>query len=132
MTQNPAYSPDTLEATTTLSRVLDKEMQETMVRCTKETKDDLRDTGQCMCWTGGGGGRGRNSEEGSFKAAFQQNRCILYTVTDSWTELFQREDARSAVDLCAACCLVYQLCYNQPARSVVKIKGADSNTSSRI
>ena len=51
MTHNPVYSPDSMEATTSLSRVLDKEMQETMVRCTKETKPDTLEKRQCWCWT---------------------------------------------------------------------------------
>ena len=72
MTQNPVYSHDNMEATTSLSRVLDKEMQETMVRCTKETKPDpdILDKRQCWCWTGGGEGRG-------YKAALEHNRCHL-------------------------------------------------------
>ena len=76
MTHNPVYSPEDMEVTTSLSRVLDKEMQETMVRCTKETKPDLQDKSQCWCWTGGG----RSQEGENYKTALDHNRYHLYSI----------------------------------------------------
>ena len=76
MSHNPAFSPaDSIEATTSLSQVMDKGMQETMVRCHTETKKDSQDRGQCECWAGGGGGG--NVVELSWKTALERSRYNL-------------------------------------------------------
>ena len=80
MSLNPPFSPDSIQATTSLSHVMDKEMQETMVRCHTElkdtnVKDDLREKGQCRCWDGGGAVG--NVVELSWKTAFQRSRYNL-------------------------------------------------------
>ena len=72
MSHNTAYIPDSILATTSLSQVMDKEMQETMVRCHTEVKKDLQEKGQCQCWAGGGGEG--NVGELSWKTAFERNR----------------------------------------------------------
>ena len=72
MSDNPAFIPDSIQATTSLSQVLDKGMQETMVRCHTEVKNDLRDNRQCQCWAGGG-----NVEELSWKTALERSRYDL-------------------------------------------------------
>ena len=102
MTHNPVYSPDSMEATTSLSRVVDKEMQETMVRCIKETKPDVLDKRQCWCWAGGG-------EGGGYKAALKHNRCHInnYYSHNIPCFLFQGEVVRAALDLCSSCYLAY-------------------------
>ena len=81
MSINPAFSPDSIQATTSLSQVMDKGMQETMVRCKTEIQKDLRDKGQCQCWAGGG--EGRNVVELSWKTAFERSRCNLQLSTEN-------------------------------------------------
>eukprot|EP00090_Calanus_glacialis_P013029 TRINITY_DN21640_c0_g1_i3.p1 TRINITY_DN21640_c0_g1~~TRINITY_DN21640_c0_g1_i3.p1 ORF type:complete len:117 (-),score=21.74 TRINITY_DN21640_c0_g1_i3:28-378(-) len=76
MSLNPPFSPDSIQATTSLSQVMDKEMQETMVRCHTEIQKDSRDRGQCQCWASGGGGG--NVVELSWKTAFQRSRYNLH------------------------------------------------------
>ena len=78
MSLNPPFSPDSIQATTSLSQVMDKEMQETMVRCHTEVKVDLMEKGQCRCWGGGGrGGRGGDVGEISWKTALERSRYDL-------------------------------------------------------
>ena len=79
MSDNPAFIPDSIQATTSLSQVMDKGMQETMVRCHTEVKVDLREKGQCRCWAcgGGGGGRGGDVGEISWKTALERSRYDL-------------------------------------------------------
>eukprot|EP00090_Calanus_glacialis_P013028 TRINITY_DN21640_c0_g1_i2.p1 TRINITY_DN21640_c0_g1~~TRINITY_DN21640_c0_g1_i2.p1 ORF type:complete len:102 (-),score=23.93 TRINITY_DN21640_c0_g1_i2:28-333(-) len=81
MSLNPPFSPDSIQATTSLSQVMDKEMQETMVRCHTEIQKDSRDRGQCQCWASGGGGG--NVVELSWKTAFQRSRGKLLVLL--WT-----------------------------------------------
>ena len=65
---NPVYSLDTLsvQANTSLTRVLDKEMQVKTVSCSVDQKQE-----QCRCWGGGGDGGDIGDVK---KSAFQQNR----------------------------------------------------------
>jgi hypothetical protein len=75
MSHNPAFNPDGIQASTSLSKVMDNEMQETMVRCHTEIQKDSRDRGQCQCWAGGGN-RG-NVVELTWKTAFERSRYNL-------------------------------------------------------
>jgi hypothetical protein len=72
MTHNQAFSPDSIQATTSLSQVMDKVMQETMVRCNTEMKKDSQDRGQCQCLADGGGGG--YVGEVRWKTAFERSR----------------------------------------------------------
>ena len=85
MSANAAFSPESIQATTSLSQVTDKGMQETMVKFHTEIQKDSRDRGQCQCWAGGGGGG--NVVELSWKTAFQRNRYNLQSVYRKCTDL---------------------------------------------
>jgi hypothetical protein len=91
MSHNPAFSPDNIQATTSLSQVMDKGMQETMVRCNTEIKKDLGDKGQCQCWAGGG--REGNVVELSWKTAFERSRYYLQFVSRKCSDLYFLEES---------------------------------------
>ena len=56
MPYNPSYTSEPEEEMTTeLSTGNEKGLQETIVRCSKETKVNIKNNiGQCRCWAGGG------------------------------------------------------------------------------